>query len=468
MTTTPPKRELFPRQATATFRDILALPELAHMLPLFQRGHLHQDFRPFQTLALPNLNVPWASRAFPTAFMDTVDALLTRWLALHESSRLLRLCRAIPPMHAIVFVHCVYRGHVDLCAFVHAALGFPPDQLPLKDIAVCGNQMPCLVWLDSVEFPVEVALRGVTWCAQLGGLEMLQYILAHRYCVCPPPETLDVAATNGHLDIVRWLHTHGAQCTMYALANALQGHHFNVTRFLVVNRTEGCTAAMLLEWIVGQGDVDIAHFLHEYYPVLQWTASQMDDVAARGHLALLTWLHDTSDAGCTTLAMDAAAGNGHLDVVQFLHTRRTEGCSANAIKNAAGHGHLEVVHFLLQHQTTQAGDTSEALKRAAAAGHVQVVAALIAHCHPNACTKEVLIHAAAAGHINVVDILLTSETDAVVAMLAAAKTQQRAVVHLIADRCGRNVVAEAIKKGGRGLSRSALDCIVSCDPHVAT
>ena len=72
---------------------------------------------------------------------------------------------------------------------------------------------------------------------------------------------MNLAARNGHLEVVKWLHQ---------------------------NRTEGCTT------------------------------DAMDHAASNGHLDVVKWLHQNRKEGCTKDAMDWAAGNGHLEVVNFL------------------------------------------------------------------------------------------------------------------------------------------------------
>jgi ankyrin repeat protein len=73
---------------------------------------------------------------------------------------------------------------------------------------------------------------------------------------------MDYAAGNGHLEVVKWLHT---------------------------NRTEGCTK------------------------------NAMDWAARNGHLEVVKWLHTNKTEGYTKNAMDWAARNGHLEVVKWLN-----------------------------------------------------------------------------------------------------------------------------------------------------
>jgi len=99
---------------------------------------------------------------------------------------------------------------------------------------------------------------------------------------------MNLAASNGHLEVVKWLHE---------------------------NRKEDCTT------------------------------SAMDWAASDGHLEVVKWLHENRKEGCTTNAMDWAAKNGHLEIVKWLHYNRKEGCTKDAM-NWAAYSYLEIVKWL--------------------------------------------------------------------------------------------------------------------------
>ncbi|CAK4071277.1 unnamed protein product [Aphanomyces euteiches] len=58
----------------------------------------------------------------------------------------------------------------------------------------------------------------------------------------------------------------------------------------------------------------------------------MDRAAELGHLNIVKFLIANRTEGCTIGAMDWAAGSGHLDVMKFLDKHRSEGCSEFAIE----------------------------------------------------------------------------------------------------------------------------------------
>ena len=50
------------------------------------------------------------------------------------------------------------------------------------------------------------------------------------------------AASNGHLEIVRWLSENRTEgCTRYAMSRAAENGHLEIVKWLHENRTEGCS-----------------------------------------------------------------------------------------------------------------------------------------------------------------------------------------------------------------------------------
>ncbi|KAI8848893.1 hypothetical protein BC829DRAFT_489808 [Chytridium lagenaria] len=152
-------------------------------------------------------------------------------------------------------------------------------------------------------------------------------------------DVMIVAASEGHLDVVQFLHeTRKEGCTTEAMDMAAAGGHLDVVRFLHERRQEGCTSDAM-DMAAGRGHLDVVRFLHERRQE-GCTSDAMDMAAGRGHLDV------NRQEGCTTEAMDLAAGEGHLDVILYLHENRQEGCTSGAMDMAAERGHLEVVRFL--------------------------------------------------------------------------------------------------------------------------
>ncbi|KAG1687477.1 hypothetical protein DVH05_005168 [Phytophthora capsici] len=130
---------------------------------------------------------------------------------------------------------------------------------------------------------------------------------------------MNVAAKNGHLDVVQWLHaTYPEINSSKAMDHAAAHGHLAVVQWLHVVRKEKCTRRA------------------------------MDGAAANGHLEMLQWLHSNTSAGCTTHAMDLAAGRGHLKVLKWLRANGSEGCTVKAVENALQQSHLPILFWLRQ------------------------------------------------------------------------------------------------------------------------
>lgn len=230
----------------------------------------------------------------------------------------------------------------------------------LEGASFCGH-LHAVQWLlermkgasEYVEAPALALLAGARG-GQLGVVQWLYSQYSHDSSVtlfgrCDEEKgdnVMDVAAENGHLDVLVYLH-HNAnenevderlRCTHRAISNATANGHFKVVKWLHDYLKAGCTS------------------------------EAMDGAAANGNLQMLQWLHIHTDAGCTTTAMDSAAGEGRLDIVQWLHENRTEGCSSAAMENAAKNGHLEVVKWLYQNRSE--GDLENSLRGAVSDGYL--------------------------------------------------------------------------------------------------
>ena len=100
---------------------------------------------------------------------------------------------------------------------------------------------------------------------------------------------MNLAASNGHLEVVKWLHENRKEgCTYWAMDYAASNGHLEIVKWLHYNRTEGCSV------------------------------NAMNYAATYGHLEIVKWLHENREEGCTTWAMDWASCNGHSEIVKWL------------------------------------------------------------------------------------------------------------------------------------------------------
>ncbi|KAF0699801.1 Aste57867_9642 [Aphanomyces stellatus] len=325
----------------------------ADLLPLvgqFQDGE-NIDMHPLRSFAsqsqrsLSYLELGPQVSYFNAELTSTIDgfrALLLPWLRDYGLVRLPRLLASMAPiMEAFVLVQAVVHGDEAMVAwlFQHSCVT-SSSAYPLVDVASWANQLSMLAFLHR-DLPT---VRGTA-------------------------NAMDIAARDGHLPIVEFLHRHRTEgCSPQAINLAARFNHLNIVMFLHENRSEGCTTDALV-WAAAHGHLDMVRFLllHDH-PGLH-TPAAMDSAAQHGYLAVVQLLHDMGQT-CTTNAMDYAALNGHLDVLVFLHTHRTEGATTRATSFAAAAGHFQVVRFLREHK--YAANLKTALQNARKNGHVDI------------------------------------------------------------------------------------------------
>ncbi|RLN78223.1 hypothetical protein BBJ28_00011392 [Nothophytophthora sp. Chile5] len=199
-----------------------------------------------------------------------------------------------------------------------------------KDAFLCAQS--CCRWETAQWLLTNCAMPSdrVDWdvAAADGALAYLQFVHSRFPREMPQQSTPEEAAANGHLEVLRWLHSELAMAlTGGVMQQAAENGHLEVVQWLHANKCE-------------RGD-----------------ASTMDGAAQKGHFEVVRWLHDNRDEGCTNAAMtwaasmDSAADKGHLEVVKWLHDNRDEGCTMGAMHGAAIRGHLDVVKWLHENRS---------------------------------------------------------------------------------------------------------------------
>ncbi|OWZ20145.1 hypothetical protein PHMEG_0005485 [Phytophthora megakarya] len=181
----------------------------------------------------------------------------------------------------------VGNNRLQVAKFLHEYTTPPSDDRFLIDEAARHGDLDMMQWLHT-ERGDRLTYEGVTRAVDCGFLEAVKWMKdTFPRDVRINEIKMDNAAANGHLDMVKWLHTQQAWCTKQAM-NPANGH-LNMVQWLHENRTEGCTQ----------------------YAV--------DTAAKKGYLYVMKWLYANRHEGCSRDAMDSAAAGGRLEIVQWLH-----------------------------------------------------------------------------------------------------------------------------------------------------
>ncbi|ETW06421.1 hypothetical protein H310_02681 [Aphanomyces invadans] len=244
---------------------VLSSHDLVHSIASFQRGVCVDDAPITQlTHTAPDLRgIPAVADFFKTIFHDTFEQWLAR-LGVPGLTRLIATTSTVP--RHVIFAYAAWVGNLSLLRFLLAQL-------------------------------------STSTIASLQSSALL----------------LDLAATQGHMQVVTFLHARpGQRASTAAMNGAAANGHLDMVQFLHTHRVEGCTT------------------------------EAMDGACERGHLDVIEWLSRVREARCTVRALEAAATRGHLHVVQFLVDEFGILCSASAVLAAARAGHNSVVRFLSQ------------------------------------------------------------------------------------------------------------------------
>jgi len=77
---------------------------------------------------------------------------------------------------------------------------------------------------------------------------------------------MDFAASNGHLDVVKWLHANRHEgCTQCAIKDAYRNGHFEIVQWLINNRCRDCSPSTNEQY----SDNYLKECLRMCYPIKQ-------------------------------------------------------------------------------------------------------------------------------------------------------------------------------------------------------
>ncbi|TMW58957.1 hypothetical protein Poli38472_007102 [Pythium oligandrum] len=181
----------------------------------------------------------------------------------------------------------------------------------------------------------------------------------HLFTLRGSSTELDLAAVNGHSDIVESLYRrHNANATVSGLYGAISRGHLQVVRLIYRHQPE------LVHWPRQEDGAEVLRAL--WSPVNKHTlaylrrkrsmrleASDLNDAAFHGDLTrvqvvceldLVDWTH------VSTYPVDIAAVQGHYEIVKLFYSRRgNRGSSTRAMDGAAEGGYLRIVQYLHDH-----------------------------------------------------------------------------------------------------------------------
>ncbi|KAJ0401128.1 hypothetical protein P43SY_007219 [Pythium insidiosum] len=368
----------------------------------------------------------------------------------------LRKHRVVPFLSSTIKA-AVEHGHVAVVQWLRGLRVPWPEQPAVGFLAAKNGHLDMIKWLHRHAEPPSDVLTSltVTFAAEGGHLEMLQYL--EQACgLAGNNVTTTATAAKGHLDVLRHLHERSlAPFNSDAFVGAALGGHVAVLDFLTARR-------------LAMPDALAAHA-----------------AAQEGHLGVLQWLHaherdramalPPSDKLWTPKVMREACVNGHLAVVRWLHDVKRLDVIRDRLDDVAVRGHLPVLQYLHRQHHVPTRLSRDALVQVAANGHLAVLRWALRPKRKRAKTRAIprdaFIEAAGAGHVDVVRWLRVqmerqpqSTVPLAPALEAAASRGHTPVVQLLVEwietalwpRLGHRPDHEEILSRLRAVVRSVL------------
>ena len=169
---------------------------------------------------------------------------------------------------------------------------------------------------------------------------------------------LMLAAKNGHIEVVQYLHQHGANITIKdflqfnALYYAADNGHLDVVKYLIEHGAKS--------------DINTETNKNNGHMMRGWVSGTPLFIAARkGYFSIVTYLHqhggdvnnrsytDNYGHGIEGTALFHAVRNGHIEIAQFLQANGADdsGIQEDPLLVASAKGELELVKNLLHSGT---------------------------------------------------------------------------------------------------------------------
>ncbi|KAG9412871.1 hypothetical protein AC1031_015764 [Aphanomyces cochlioides] len=207
--------------------QVLHSPELLRCICVYQVGIFH-DMLPFCQLK-PRVD---SYTIYPGEFED-VDQILSRWYERHGTARLKELLDCMERMRLVVFVHALMYGKKDVLELLHDRFHF----VHMDQFTLPPREKPKQVykWKDSFVL-----------AAYHGQVDSLAFLHKNNFKRTSDTTAWFVAAANGHVGILKYLHKHGLEGWRHSvMEEAIKHGQLEVVQWIYDNRPDMQTLAVV-------------------------------------------------------------------------------------------------------------------------------------------------------------------------------------------------------------------------------
>ena len=202
-----------------------------------------------------------------------------------------------------------------------------------------------------------VAVQALVEDAAKGGIEALQWIHnTIRHPMVFGADAMRNAASRGHFDAIRWMHAEfNVELTYEVIDCAAEYGQIEVLKWCEQQVLQQAfsedeldeSEAMFVA--AREGHLGVLQWLHDRrrtFVAIDWNQGLYEVAAAHGHMRVLEWLHDMRcPRGTSADAITGAVRSGSIDVIVWLRNRGFK-WNADACTSAAEHGRLDILEWL--------------------------------------------------------------------------------------------------------------------------
>lgn len=225
---------------------------------------------------------------------------------------------------------------------------FPWPSSEIVDEAIKRGNLPIVQYLYLLDrYSVHLKYESASRAARYGQLEILRWLSAHPKVKINIPRyrTIFAAASNGHLDCLRFLYDEmgATDSTQGIVCAAIRGGHLNCLQYLCEEDKICFDKEYIMDSAVEENHLHILRYLHSRgLGNMEWVLHR---AAALGYLEILKWACAQGIVH-TEASVNKAVENGHLDCLQYLYSRGGARCSERSIGIAIDKGYHEILAWL--------------------------------------------------------------------------------------------------------------------------
>jgi len=208
--------------------------------------------------------------------------------------------------------------------------------------------------------------------ARTNKLELLKWAREEKKCQWDD-RTIDAAAGQGNLEMVKYCVANECPIGTWACAKAAKNGHLEILKYLH-EEAKAPWDWVTASWAARYGHLHILEYLVER-KYDEYNEGACERAAANGHLECLKYLREEAKAPWGWGTASWAAQNGHLHILEYLVERKFDKYNEGACKLAARNGHFDCLKYL--HETAKAPWNSAAVQEAHSYNHPECLQYLL-------------------------------------------------------------------------------------------